>query len=48
MQEVPLEGHDTPSLTAALTRLIEEQIRKSPEQWVWMHQRWKSAPPTAS
>ncbi len=31
-------------LTAALTAGIEEKIREVPEQWVWMHQRWKSRP----
>lgn len=33
-------------LTAALTKGIEDAIRQHPEQWVWMHERWKSAPPT--
>lgn len=28
-------------LTAQMTRSIEEQIRRVPEQWVWMHERWK-------
>lgn len=28
-------------LTAAITRAIESQIRKRPEQWVWMHRRWR-------
>ena len=32
------------ALTAALTQGIEEQIREHPEQWVWIHQRWKSPP----
>jgi KDO2-lipid IV(A) lauroyltransferase len=32
-------------LTARLTRGIEAAIRAHPEQWVWMHQRWKSPPP---
>jgi Kdo2-lipid IVA lauroyltransferase/acyltransferase len=31
-------------LTARLTRRIEEQIRGVPEQWVWMHRRWKRQP----
>jgi KDO2-lipid IV(A) lauroyltransferase len=31
-------------LTATLTAGIERQIRATPEQWVWMHQRWKSPP----
>jgi KDO2-lipid IV(A) lauroyltransferase len=31
-------------LTAACTRVIEEAIRRSPTEWVWMHQRWKTRP----
>ncbi len=41
------EGRDeaaVTSLTAALTSGIEAHIRAHPEQWVWMHQRWKSTP----
>lgn len=33
------------SLTTELTKGIEQQIRQHPEQWVWIHQRWKSPPP---
>lgn len=31
-------------LTAALTAKIEWQIRSWPEQWVWMHRRWRTRP----
>ncbi|MCP4549413.1 MAG: hypothetical protein GY835_23405 [bacterium] len=31
--------------TAAMTARIEEQIRCCPEQWVWMHRRWRRRPP---
>lgn len=33
--------------TAVLTALIEQQVRRFPEQWFWVHRRWKvpSAPP---
>lgn len=35
---------DPIELTARLTREIEEQIRRAPEQWVWMHDRWRERP----
>ena len=31
-------------LTQRLTRLIEEQVRKYPEQWFWFHDRWRTRP----
>jgi KDO2-lipid IV(A) lauroyltransferase len=31
-------------LTAACTALLEGAIRERPEEWVWMHQRWKRRP----
>ncbi|HEV8630688.1 MAG TPA: lysophospholipid acyltransferase family protein, partial [Thermoanaerobaculia bacterium] len=38
----PLELPDDPvEATAVMTRCIEEQIRRRPEQWVWMHRRWR-------
>jgi lauroyl/myristoyl acyltransferase len=24
-----------------MTDAIEQQIRRAPEQWVWMHDRWR-------
>ncbi len=30
--------------TALLTKKIEEKVRSHPEQWVWMHRRWKRKP----
>ncbi|HVN31676.1 MAG TPA: lysophospholipid acyltransferase family protein [Thermoanaerobaculaceae bacterium] len=35
---------DVAALTATLTAHIERQVRASPEQWVWMHRRWKHQP----
>jgi KDO2-lipid IV(A) lauroyltransferase len=37
-------GDDPRSLTARMTLAIEEQIRTAPEQWVWMHDRWRDRP----
>jgi KDO2-lipid IV(A) lauroyltransferase len=31
-------------ITAAGTRVLEEAIRRTPAEWVWMHQRWKRQP----
>lgn len=42
LEPVETSRSDDPiALTARLTRDIEEQIRRVPEQWVWMHDRWK-------
>jgi KDO2-lipid IV(A) lauroyltransferase len=43
----PIELHrddDPIALTAMVTTRIEEQIRRAPEQWVWMHDRWRDRP----
>ncbi len=37
-------GDDPILLTQRLTRDIENQIRRAPEQWVWMHDRWRERP----
>ena len=31
-------------LTAAYTAALERAVRKSPEQYFWVHRRWKSVP----
>jgi Kdo2-lipid IVA lauroyltransferase/acyltransferase len=35
---------DPVALTARMTAIIEAQIRRVPEQWVWMHDRWRDRP----
>lgn len=37
-------GDDPVALTARMTAEIEAQIRRVPEQWVWMHDRWRERP----
>lgn len=32
-------------LTAACTASIERAIREAPDQWLWMHDRWRTRPP---
>ncbi len=34
-------------LTAAATKHIEEHIRRCPEAWLWIHDRWRTRPPPA-
>ena len=33
--------------TRRFTRVIEDQVRAAPEQWIWMHPRWRTQPPTS-
>lgn len=44
---VPTDGtleDKVEEMTAAATAFIERQIRAHPEQWVWMHRRWRTQP----
>lgn len=36
---------DAEALTARINRLLEEQIRRSPADWLWSHNRWKPLRP---
>lgn len=36
---------DLTAHTATLTAIIEGLIRRYPDQWLWLHRRWKVAPP---
>lgn len=45
--DVPLSGRrdvDVRRITAAATAVLESWIRRFPEQWLWMHRRWKTVP----
>jgi Kdo2-lipid IVA lauroyltransferase/acyltransferase len=45
--EVPRTGdrdRDSFALTAAATKAIEDEVRKRPDEWVWMHPRWHTQP----
>jgi KDO2-lipid IV(A) lauroyltransferase len=45
--EPPADG-DVVAYTARFNRVIEGAIRRAPEQWLWMHARWRTRPPEAS
>jgi KDO2-lipid IV(A) lauroyltransferase len=37
---------DLVAITQRWSRVVESYIRRSPDQWVWMHRRWKTQPAT--
>jgi KDO2-lipid IV(A) lauroyltransferase len=39
------EEADVVENTARFTRVIEEYVRAHPDQWLWVHKRWKTRPP---
>jgi KDO2-lipid IV(A) lauroyltransferase len=52
LPEIPMhitgdEAHDIVFNTQVLTKFIEDKIREYPDQWVWMHERWKTRPEEA-
>jgi KDO2-lipid IV(A) lauroyltransferase len=38
------EQADIVANTARFTQVIEEYVRRYPEQWLWVHRRWKTRP----
>ncbi len=34
-------ARDAAALTEAMTHRLEHYVRKHPEQWLWMHERWR-------
>jgi len=39
------DNADALANTARYTKAIEEMIRRYPDQWLWVHRRWKTRPP---
>jgi KDO2-lipid IV(A) lauroyltransferase len=39
---LPPEEREVQPLTALVTALVESQVRAAPEQWLWLHDRWRS------
>jgi KDO2-lipid IV(A) lauroyltransferase len=49
LPEIPLvvtgdEETDMIANTQRYNKFIEDRVREHPEQWVWMHERWKTKP----
>lgn len=46
--ELVRTGNDTEDVvanTARFTKVIEDYVRRYPDQWLWVHRRWKTRPP---
>jgi KDO2-lipid IV(A) lauroyltransferase len=39
---------DVLRVSAACTAIVERWVRRHPEQWLWMHRRWKTRPASES
>jgi Kdo2-lipid IVA lauroyltransferase/acyltransferase len=39
------EEADVIENTARFTRVVEDYVRAHPDQWLWVHKRWKTRPP---
>ena len=39
------EEADVRENTARFARVIEGYVRAYPDQWLWVHKRWKTRPP---
>ncbi len=45
---VPCSDDALAATMATVTTRIEAQIRRHPEQWIWMHRRWRTQPGDAA
>ena len=49
LQTAGVEGaDDIRAVTQECTRILEEEIRRRPECWLWMHNRWRTRPAIAT
>ena len=42
---IDLQGDSVNAITSKANATIEQQIRKAPEDWFWVHNRWKTPKP---
>ena len=40
--EDPIEHSTAIEMTQALNDSLDRRVQKNPEQWLWIHRRWKS------
>ena len=39
------DENDVQQLTQLFTSVVEKYVRRYPDQWLWIHRRWKTRPP---
>jgi len=44
MERTGDEDEDVRRLTQQYTRVVEDCVRRYPDQWLWIHRRWKTRP----
>jgi len=42
------EEENVRRLTQSFTNVVEDYVRRYPDQWLWIHRRWKTRPPGES
>ncbi|MBI3485292.1 MAG: lysophospholipid acyltransferase family protein [Acidobacteria bacterium] len=45
LQRTGDEERDIRENTARFTRAVEDYVRRHPDQWLWVHKRWRTRPP---
>ncbi len=47
VRSLPPEQRGVAELTARFNAILEAMVRRHPEQWLWLHNRWRSLPEQA-